>query len=786
MSPVAPRRVKMRTRLVVLVALLLAVISAVILLVLPARARAASLRALRAETDAIARMTAYTVAPMLDFDDSRSADEAIAAARRARPVSYVVVENADRRRFAALHLAAALRAAYTERGIDAEQTVYRTSAAVERDGRRLGMVFVGVPLAPLRAEHGAIVRGTAALAALVFLAGLLASLVIGSVVTRPLRQMVEVAQEIGAGAVDVRAPADSDDEVGELARSFNHMLDRLLAARTELELLNHTLELRVVERTRALAAEVAERQRSEAALLSANERFTLAAAAVEGAIYDWDVAAGSMQWSDGIQRVFGHVVHEAPLDAAWRDGHVHPEDVATFTRRLQVCLQAGVAFACEYRFRSGDGEHRHVIDRAHVTHDAAGQAVRVVGIVEDVSAMRRLEEQYHHAQRMEAVGRLAGGVAHDFNNLLTAILGYSDLVAASLADAAPERLHVDEIQAAGRRAAELTNQLLTFSRRQVVQPRTLDLNEVVRGLGKMIGRLIGENIRLESRLSRAPLWVHADRGQLEQVIVNVLVNSRDAMPLGGRVTVTTDRLRGDDSLAWLEAGAEPGHYVLLEIRDTGTGMDEETRRRIFEPFFTTKAVGSGTGLGMATVYGIVTQSGGRIRVDSAPGEGTTVSIILPIAEVEATDAATAPPESAPRGSETLLVVEDEEAVRQLMAVILRSQGYHVLLARSGEEGIELARRVDGAIDLVVTDVVMPGIGGREMVEGLRRHRPGLRALFLSGYADDTILRHGVSSEQVPFLGKPFSAAALLSKIRDLLDARDRDATANGATAIAGC
>jgi two-component system, cell cycle sensor histidine kinase and response regulator CckA len=769
-SPVPVRSVKMRTRLVTLVALLLAVISAVILVVLPARARQASLRALRAETDAIARMTSYTVAPALLFNDARSAREAIAGARRARRLSYVVVETADGRPLTAFGRAAASRAGYRGSGTAADGETYRTSAAVERDGVSLGTVFVGVPLAPLRAEHGSMVRGTAALAGAVFLAGLLASLVIGSVVTRPLRQMVEVAQEIGAGAVDLRAPADSRDEAGELARSFNDMLDRLQATRTELELLNHTLELRVAERTAALAAEVAERQRSEAALLRANERFTLAAKAVEGAIYDWEVASGSIEWSDGIHRVFGYAPEDGPFDLAWRRGRIEPEDLPAYRRKLDACLRSGAGLACEYRFHGGNGQLFHVIDRGHVVRDAAGRAVRMVGVVEDVSSMRRLEEQYNHAQRMEAVGRLAGGVAHDFNNLLTAILGYGDLLSLTLPGGSPEAMHVDEIRAAGRRAAALTHQLLTFSRKQVVQPRTLDVNEVVKSLGKMIERLIGEDVRVESRLAAEALNVRADRGQLEQVIVNVLVNARDAMPKGGRVTLTTGTACTGDALEWLEAGAEPGRYVLLEIRDTGTGMDEETRRRIFEPFFTTKGAGVGTGLGMATVYGIVTQNGGRIRVESALGAGTTVSIILPETVVEAAETSDAAPATeARRGCETLLVVEDEEAVRRLMAGVLQSQGYRVVLARSGEEALALVTGGDHAVDLVVTDVVMPGMGGREMVERLRSWQPELRALFLSGYTDDTILRHGVSSDQVPFLGKPFSRVALLAKIRELLD-----------------
>jgi nitrogen-specific signal transduction histidine kinase/FixJ family two-component response regulator len=393
--------------------------------------------------------------------------------------------------------------------------------------------------------------------------------------------------------------------------------------------------------------------------------------------------------------------------------------------------------------------------------------------MENVSPLRRLEEKYLHAQRMEAVGRLAGGIAHDFNNLLTAILGYSDLLLIALPEGNAERQHVEEVRKAGQRAAALTHQLLTFSRKQVVNPSTIELNEVVGSLGKMIERLIGENIRLDCRLGAGRLPVRADRGQLEQVVVNILVNSKDAMPMGGAIVLTTGEIMTEDWPAWMEAGARPGRHLLLTIRDTGCGMDEATRRRVFEPFFTTKGVGVGTGLGMATVYGIVIQWGGAIRVESTVGVGTTVAIVLPLVTEEQAEGKVGPPEceSTARGSETLLVVEDEEAVRRLMSGLLTAQGYRVLLASSGEEGLAVAEAESGPIDMVVTDVVMPGMGGRQMVEALSRRWPEMPALFVSGYNDDTILQHGVSSEKVPLLGKPFARCELLRRVRELLDAR---------------
>jgi CheY-like chemotaxis protein len=379
---------------------------------------------------------------------------------------------------------------------------------------------------------------------------------------------------------------------------------------------------------------------------------------------------------------------------------------------------------------------------------------------------------------MEAIGRLAGGVAHDFNNLLTAILGYSDLLLAELPVGGDgPRQHVGEIRHAGERAAALTQQLLAFSRRQVVSPRVIDLNEVVLSLGKMIARLIGESIHFETRLSPGQMRVLCDRGQLEQVVLNVMVNARDAMPAGGSLTLQTRSRQVGEGERRQGSGLPAGSYVSLLIRDTGHGMDEATRQRIFEPFFTTKPVGVGTGLGMATAYGIVRQAGGEILVDSAPGRGTTVTILLPLVTERLSEEVDERAENElPGGCEGVLVVEDEAAVRNLMVGVLRAQGYRVVSAGDPEQVLRLTADELRAVDLVIADVVMPRMNGRELLERLRERRPGLPALFVSGYTDDTILLHGVSAAEVPFLGKPFTRSELLTKVRELLEA-SRPATA---------
>jgi two-component system, cell cycle sensor histidine kinase and response regulator CckA len=392
------------------------------------------------------------------------------------------------------------------------------------------------------------------------------------------------------------------------------------------------------------------------------------------------------------------------------------------------------------------------------------------GLVEDVTEQRNLENQFRQAQRMEAVGRLAGGVAHDFNNVLTAITGYSDLLLEDLGPEDPKRTDVEEIKAAALRAAALTRQLLAFSRKQVLQTRVLDLNEVVRTLDSMLHRLIGEDVKLELALASALGAVRADPGQIEQVILNLAVNSRDAMPSGGKLTVETANVELDDAYVREHTGATPGRFVMLAVSDTGIGMDAETRAHIFEPFFTTKELGKGTGLGLATVYGIVKQSGGYVWVYSEPGRGATFKIYLPLVDaVPDTAGLPVPVQPVTGGRETVLVAEDDPSVRAVVSDVLTQKGYRVLRAPDGQAALEMARSHPAEIHILLTDIVMPGMTGRELAEALVAVRPGVRVLYMSGYTDDAVVRHGVLEEGMPYLQKPFAPRALASKVREVLD-----------------
>lgn len=394
----------------------------------------------------------------------------------------------------------------------------------------------------------------------------------------------------------------------------------------------------------------------------------------------------------------------------------------------------------------------------------------LTGIFEDLTDRKKLEEQLRQAQKMEAIGRLAGGVAHDFNNLLTVILGYSELLLTLSPATDPNRSIIADIHHAGERAATLTRQLLAFSRKQVLAPQLLDLNEVIGNTEKMLRRLIGEDIALTTVLAPRLRQVRIDPGQMEQVILNLAVNARDAMPRGGRLTVETRNIKiGSEGLP-RHPDRKPGNYVRLAITDTGSGMTPEVQARLFEPFFTTKEPGHGTGLGLATVFGIVKQSEGHISVYSEVGVGTAFEILFPaVADAARSEPSRSGLAPVRFGHETVLLVEDEEPVRKIARLALESHGYHVIEAHLGAEALNAVAEHPTPIQLLVTDVVMPEMSGRELAERLRKRHPGLKVLFVSGYTDDAVIRHGILDARDPFLQKPFSPLTLARKVRDVLD-----------------
>ncbi len=401
--------------------------------------------------------------------------------------------------------------------------------------------------------------------------------------------------------------------------------------------------------------------------------------------------------------------------------------------------------------------------------DADGSAIGSIGVLKDITSRKRLEEQLRQGQKMEAIGQLAGGIAHDFNNLLSVVLSYADLIMSDLKGDDPIRADVAEIRQAGTRAAELTRQLLMFSRQQVVAPKVLDLNEVLTSVDKMLRRLLGEDVTLTSVMGASLGHIHADPGSIEQVIMNLAVNARDAMPVGGKLTMETANVTIDEVSAAEHAGARPGAYVMLSMTDTGTGMDKPTLARIFDPFFTTKELGKGTGLGLSTVFGIVQQCGGSIWVYSEPGLGTTFKIYLPRVDSDLAPGRAASSATMPHGSETILLVEDDDQVRAVACDILARHGYEVLVAPTAAAAIVLAEERAGPIHLLLSDVVMPEMSGPALAKRLERTRPSMKVLCMSGYTDDAAVRHGVIAAELDYLQKPITIETLTHKVREVLD-----------------
>ncbi len=567
-------------------------------------------------------------------------------------------------------------------------------------------------------------------------------------------------QPLGAPSIDwLGVPLRVDEEtIGVLAvQSYS---GSVRYGDTEKEILTYV--------SRQVAQAIA-RKRAEQALRASEERYRLALQATQEVTYDWDITAQTIFWNPNLEKVLGFTAAEMGTTPTEWARHLHEEDRQPVGEQFAAALRDGDAFSSEYRFRLKNGDYASVLNRALVMRDADGQPIRLVGAVTDLTARKHLEEQLRQALKMEAVGKLAGGIAHDFNNLLTALLGSTELLQRRFAPDHEAQKELATIQRTATRASELTRSLLAFARRQVLQPVNLDLNELVRETLPILRRVIPENVRVDFHPSPELGVVRVDRGQMSQILLNLCVNARDAMPSGGVLTIRTDNVEVGPEQTTVRAGAPPGRYVRLAISDTGRGMDARTLGHVFEPFFTTKDTGQGTGLGLSTVYGIVKQHNGAVSAASEPGMGATFEVLLPLVAGTSKPVQAAARSSAAGGHETVLIVEDEVEVRGVMMEVLSGLGYRVLDASDGAVALGVLQREEGRVDLVITDVVMPHMGGLALFDAAHQRWPELRFLFSSGYAEgtdhlDLVKRHGGR-----FLAKPYGIDTLVRTVREVLD-----------------
>jgi len=727
--------------------------------------RSTYLRAKTEDLSAAARMVGSNSTAALSFGDAKSAREVLSALQAKQNVIGACIYDQEKRIFASYSRDAAARdfpcppaQAQVPAVSNHNMVLFQP---ITLNGQAIGTIFIEADLRDLRARLARFLE----IDFLVLLGSLAVAFSLSTrlqrIISGPIRELADTALSVSSREnYSVRATKRGNDEIGLLFDQFNGMLDRIQQRDMELQQAHSELEDKVAERTSYLNALI---QNSPLAILVV------------------DSGQKVQLCNPAFEKLFQRVPQEdigKPVVALFPNEKTLPEANAASgapSGEMPVSLTA--------RRKRKDGSVVEV-ELHFVPLTVNGKVTGSLGIYQDVTERRALEKQLRVAQKMEAIGRLSGGIAHDFNNLLGVILGYIQLMKQGLVPGNSSYEYAEEIEKASRRAVALTRQLLAFSRQQVLEPVILNLNTLVSDMEKMLPRLLGEDIHLRLMLDPAIGQVKADPGQIEQVVMNLAVNARDAMPDGGKLTVETANATLDSAFALEHPGSVPGEYVTLAVTDTGIGMDPETQSQIFEPFFTTKGRDKGTGLGLATVYGVVKQSSGYIAVESEKGKGSSFKVYLPrIEQPVPVLTETSPKPLTLRGSETILLVEDAEPLRKLAHMLLRNNGYQVLTAADGAQALQVAEQNPGPIQLLLTDVVMPGMNGRVLAERLAPQHHAMKVLYMSGYTDSFIAGHGVLEEGVHLIHKPFTEEALMRKIRELLDA-GKEAKKTGPVAAA--
>ena len=714
--------------------------------------RSTFLRGKTQDLAAVAKMIGSNSTAAVTFGDARSAAEILSALQTQQNVIRACIYDKAGQLFASYsrdttNVSCSLSPAQVQAMTIIKQEMILFQPMIV-NGQSIGTIVIEADLNDLAARLTKFLE----IDFLVLLASLAVAFLLSTrlqrVISRPIRELADTALSVSTRAnYSIRARKRSDDEIGLLFDQFNSMLDRIQQGDIALQKVQDELERRVAERTSYVNALI-DNSPLAIMVLDADQKIQLC--------------------NPAFQHLFQCVPEEEigkPIVELFPNEITLPEAsaaVGATSREAPVSVTT--------RRKRKDGSFVD-IELHLVPLTVNGTVFGSLGIYQDVTQRHVLEAQLRMAQKMEAVGRLSGGIAHDFNNLLGVILGYIQVIKRQLAPATPLYEYAEEVEKASQRAVSLTRQLLAFSRQQVLEPVVVNLNTLVADMEKMLPRLIGEDIQLKLILDPAIGQVKADAGQLEQVVMNLAVNARDAMPDGGELMIQTADVDFDAAQAGKHVGLAPGQYVMLAVTDTGTGIDPENLARIFEPFFTTKAVDKGTGLGLATVYGVVKQSSGYIAVESEKGKGASFRVYLPrIGQPVAIDLKRVQAPLSMRGSETILLVEDAEPLRKLTCMLLTENGYHVLTAADGGEALRVAAMYEGFIHLLLTDVVMPVMNGRVLARRLAPRHPTMKVLYISGYTDSFIAERRVLEEGIHLLHKPFTQEALASKVRELLDA----------------